>query len=293
MNRYRFIGYLMIALSVACNDQSQVADAYGNFESRETIISAEANGKVLSLTIDEGMQLAKNTVIGKIDSTQVYLKWQQLQAQREAVKTKLATIDANSNVLLTQKTTAETELGRIKNLLMEGAATQQQMDQASGKYDMLTKQVKSTQVQKQTVYAELKSLKVQEDIVLDQLKKCTLLNPLKGTVLEIYTEENEVVAAGKPVYKIANLDALDLRVYASGEQLPNISLGKKVTVRIDAANNTYKNIEGTVTWISSTAEFTPKIIQTKTERVKLVYAVKVNVKNDGSLKIGMPGEVIF
>lgn len=293
MNRYLFIGYVMIAITVACNNSNQKADAYGNFESRETIISSEATGKLLTLTIEEGMQIAKGTFVGTVDTTQVYLTLQQVKAQRDAVSTKLASIDANIDVLTTQKETAETELNRVKKLVENAAATQQQLDQVKGNYDVLINKIKSTQVQKQTVYAELKSLKVKETIVLDQLKKCKVLNPLKGTVLEIYTEENEMVAAGKPIYKIANLDVLDLRVYVSGAQLSGIAIGNTVTVRIDADEEDYKKLQGAVSWIASNAEFTPKIIQTKEERVKLVYAVKVKVINDGSLKIGMPGEVVF
>ena len=284
---------IVLNLVTGCDGDGHEADAYGNFESRETIVSAEVPGKILKLTIDEGQILKKNTVVGKIDSTQTWLKLEQLKAQKKVIAAKLASVDANIAVLQTQQKNAKTELDRVKKLFEKKAATQQQYDQVSGSYDVIIDQITSAQVQKQSVYAEMQTLDVQIQMVVDQLQKCKVVNPISGTVLEKYVEENELVGAGKAIYKIANLNTLDLRVYVSGSQLSNLKIGNKAKVFIDTNSEEMKELEGTITWISGDAEFTPKIIQTKEERVKLVYAVKIKVTNDGSLKIGMPGEVVF
>ena len=167
------------------------------------------------------------------------------------------------------------------------------MDDIEGKLDVVNNQIKSTRVQKNSVYAELSALDAQLDMLRDQLKKCHVVNPIDGSVLEQFVEQYELVATGKSIYKIADLSTMDLRVYVSGAQLPHIKIGQKVTVFMDQSKRTNRELEGEVSWISSKAEFTPKIIQTKEERVDLVYAVKVKVKNDGSIKIGMPGEIKF
>jgi HlyD family secretion protein len=185
---------------------------------------------------------------------------------------------------------AENDQQRIKNLIKDKAATPKQLDDINGHIDILKQQMKSVETQNVPIVNEVKSIEIQIQQIEDQIEKSIIKNPVKGTVLVKYAEPNEITAFGKPLYKIADLDEMTLRVYISETQLASIKVGQEVTVKIDAAEQ-MKSYKGTVTWVSETAEFTPKIIQTKEERVNLVYAVKVLVKNDGSLKIGMPAEM--
>ena len=194
------------------------------------------------------------------------------------------------NVLNEQLKTAKIEQTRIQNMYAENAATKRQIDEIDGKVKVIEKQISSVQTQNSPILNEIKSIKVQIEKLDDQIKKSKISNPVDGTVLTKYAEPSEITAFGKPLYKIANLNEMELRVYVTETQLAQIKIGQKVTVAIDAVNDT-KKYEGNITWISAQAEFTPKVIQTKEERANLVYAVKVAVKNDGSLKIGMPAEV--
>lgn len=291
MKTYKILGIGMLLLVASCGSNENESDAFGNFETRETIISAESNGKMLQLNVEEGQQLKANTEVGLIDTTQLSLNKGQLLAKRRAIAANLNTIDANIQVLETQKATLETELQRIRNLIDDDAATQQQLDDLQGKYDVLVRQIRSTSIQKESVYAEIAAMDAQLKSIDDQLRKCHIVNPVNGTVLEKYVETHEIVGAGKSIYKIADLSIMDLRVYVSGSQLPHIKIGQEVRVYIDENKDENRELKGTISWISSKAEFTPKIIQTKEERVNLVYAVKVSVSNDGSIKIGMPGEI--
>ncbi|MBN1599118.1 MAG: HlyD family efflux transporter periplasmic adaptor subunit [Bacteroidales bacterium] len=283
------IGILIFLTS--CNNGDDQADAFGNFETRETIVAAEVNGKIIKLEIDEGQVLKANELIGIIDTIQLYLNFTQVAAKKKSVQAKLSTIDANVKVLEAQKESLETELKRVKKLIEDDAATTQKLDDLEGKLDVLNNQIKSTLVQKNSIYAEIQSMYAQLAMIEDQIQKCKIINPIDGTVLEKYVEPHELVAAGKSIYKIADLSEMDLRVYVSGSQLSDIKIGQEITVMFDKNKDENSELKGIITWISSKAEFTPKIIQTKEERVNLVYAVKVKVKNDGSIKIGMPGEI--
>lgn len=175
-------------------------------------------------------------------------------------------------------------------MFAENAATKRQVDEINGKVNVLNEQIKSIKTQEAPISNEQKSIDVQIEKINDQIQKCKITSPFQGTVLAKYSEENEITNFGKPLYKLADLTTMTLRVYISEKQLNQIKVGQKVTVKIDTQED-MKSYPGTISWISSSAEFTPKIIQTKEERANLVYAVKVNVKNDGSLKIGMPAEM--
>ena len=175
-------------------------------------------------------------------------------------------------------------------MFAENAATKRQVDEIDGKVSVILEQIKSVETQNAPIVNEVKSIDVQIEKIDDQIQKSKIINPIKGTVLAKYAEPNEVTAFGKPIYKIADISEMTLRVYVSETQLSQIKVGQNVTIKIDAEKE-MKSYQGTISWIASSAEFTPKIVQTKEERVNLVYAVKVNVKNDGSLKIGMPAEM--
>ena len=266
------------------------ADGYGNFEATEITISSEANGKLEFLNLEEGQVLEKGTIIGLVDTVQAYLSKQQLLASKQTVASKSGGVWSQVSVLNQQLQTAKREQQRIQNMFDENAATQRQLDQANSQVDVLKKQIQNVETQNSPIVNEVKSINAKVAQIEEQITKSKITNPIRGTVLTKYAEQGEIVSFGKPLYKIADLNEMTLRVYVSETQLPNIKIGQKVTVKIDSGDD-LKDYNGTISWISSSAEFTPKIIQTKEERVNLVYAVKVKVKNDGSLKIGMPAEM--
>ncbi len=283
---------VLIALLSACSAETE-SDAYGNFEAIETIISSETTGKLISFTIKEGQTYQVNERVGVVDTLNLYLQKQQLLASKAAVGSKISNILSQIDVYKEQKTTLLKDQKRLQELLKEGAATQKQVDDINGKINVTDKQIASIETQNKSVLNEIKSLEWKAKIIDEQISKCKIENPINGTVLEKYVSESEFVTTGKPLYKIANLDVLELRVYISGAQLSKIKIGQKVKVLIDESKTENYETQGIISWVSNQAEFTPKIIQTKEERVKLVYAVKVKVKNDGRLKIGMPGEMLI
>ena len=285
------IGILLTAITIiSCIKNNEKADAYGNFEATEITVSSESNGKIEFLNVEEGAQLIKGSLVGLIDTLQLHYNREQLKASIETVQSKSTSVLSQINVLNEQLKTAKIEQTRIQNMYAENAATKRQIDEIDGKVKVIEKQISSVQTQNAPILNEIKSIKVQIEKLDDQIKKSKISNPVDGTVLTKYAEPSEITAFGKPLYKIANLNEMELRVYVTETQLAQIKIGQKVTVAIDADNDT-KKYEGNITWISAQAEFTPKVIQTKEERANLVYAVKVAVKNDGSLKIGMPAEV--
>lgn len=281
---------LTAIILISCNKNNEKADAYGNFEATEITVSSESNGKIEFLNVEEGAQLKKGSLVGLIDTLQLHYNREQLKASIETVQSKSTSVLSQINVLNEQLKTAKIEQTRIQNMYAENAATKRQIDEIDGKVKVIEKQISSVQTQNAPILNEIKSIKVQIEKLDDQIKKSKITNPVDGTVLTKYAEPSEITAFGKPLYKIANLNEMELRVYVTETQLAQIKIGQKVTVAIDADNDT-KKYEGNITWISAQAEFTPKVIQTKEERANLVYAVKVAVKNDGSLKIGMPAEV--
>lgn len=274
---------------ISCKTNSN-ANGYGNFEAVETTISAEGNGKIIQFNLNEGDILKKGDLIGVIDTIPLALKKQQIEASKKSIIAQSNSILSQLEVLKAQLNTAKQSQKRIENMIADSAATPQQLDDINGKITVLNKQMNSVLAQNKPTLSQLKNTDAQLKEIEDQLKKNHIINPINGTVLVKYVEPNEVISFGKPLYKIADLSTLQLRVYISETQLSEIKLGQKVKVTVDNGSTT-KNYEGTILWIASEAEFTPKIIQTKDERVNLVYAVKVDVKNDGGLKIGMPAEM--
>lgn len=280
-------------IALACGNGNNKSDAYGNFEATEVLVGAEVQGKILKLNIEEGQNLVKDQAVGYIDSLSAYLRKLQLIAQIEASTAKLAQVQSQIEVQEEQKKPLLREQDRTNKLVAAQAAPTKQLDDINSQLDLINKQIISTHVQNQAISGEIKALKFQADQAQDQLNKSIIRNPINGTVLEKYIEPGEIAILGKNLYKIADLSVMKLRVYVSGAQLPNIKIGQKVTVLIDKTSDENRKLEGTISWISQQTEFTPKIIQTKEERVNMVYAIKVDVQNDGSLKIGMPGEVKF
>ncbi|MXO24701.1 HlyD family efflux transporter periplasmic adaptor subunit [Apibacter sp. B3924] len=290
------LGTFMFLLS--CNRNKFEHDASGTFEATEVIVSSEANGKLESFQLTEGDQLAKGQYVGYVDSIQLYLKKRQLIATNKAIQVKRPDISVQVSSIKEQIAKAEFEKRRIQRLLADNAATQKQLDDANSQIEVLKKslnaQVNSLSTSVNSLNEESNTNTVQVSQIEDQLKKCKIINPIQGTVLNKFVEEKEVVTQGKALYKIADTKNLFLRAYIVSEQLEKIKIGQKVKVFINISEDKQKSYPGTITWISDKAEFTPKTIQTQDERQNLVYAVKIAVTNtDGLIKIGMYGDVDF
>jgi len=306
-----FFGITIISVIFlsACNGNENGFDASGTFEADETIVSSELGGKLLSFNVEEGMHLTKDSVIGSVDATNINLQQEQVEASINALEQKTSDVTPQIQLLQDQLAVQQSRLDnlwhektRIENLLKADAATGKQLDDVNAEIDMLKKNMNVTRqqinVQKSNVatqnrgiLSESEPLKKRIEQLKDQQQRANIVNPVTGTVLTKYAEAGEVTSAGKALYKIADLSELNLRAYVTGVQLPTIKLGQQVKVMIDQGEKKYKEYTGDIIWISDKAEFTPKTIQTKEERANLVYAIKVKVKNDGYLKIGMYGEV--
>ena len=278
-------------LLMACQTNNDTADAYGNFEAEAVIVSAETPGKILELNVDKGDKIKAGYSTALIDTVQLHLQLLQLDAQQTAVAAKRQSIQSQIAVFQEQKTNLEINEERIQKMLKDGAATQKQLDDIQGQISVIDKQIDNTKTQFTLINKEQEVLETQKASVSDKLNRCNIKSPVSGTILETYAEQGELTTAGKALFKIADISELELKVYVSGAQLPHVKLGQQLDVLVDKNSKENQHFSGIITWISSEAEFTPKIIQTKEERVKLVYAVKVTVKNEGTLKIGMPGEV--
>lgn len=307
----RTITSLLVIVIMACNRNQNKFDASGTFEADEVIVSASASGKILTLDIDEGSTLAKDSVVGLVDPTDLSLQKQQVQASIEALNEKTSDATPQIKMLQDQLKVQQAQLdnllheqARIENLLKEDAATKKQLDDINFQIESAKKQMNVTQqqinvqrnnvaTQNRGILSESKPLQKKAEQLQEQLNKTNIRNPINGTVITKYAETGEITSNGKPLYKIADLSTLNLRAYVTGDQLPQIKLGQQVAVFIDSGAKNYRKLSGTITWVSDKAEFTPKTIQTKDERANLVYAIKVKVKNDGYLKIGMYGEVKF
>ncbi|OGU59161.1 MAG: hypothetical protein A2X64_07150 [Ignavibacteria bacterium GWF2_33_9] len=292
-----FVIMVMILFFQACDRNEDSADCYGNFEATDIIISAEGNGKILSLNCEEGDIVKQNQVLGYIDTVQLVLQKEQIEASIYAITSKVRDVQVEVNVLNEKRKAILVEKERVIKLFKDGAATSKQMDEVNSQIDILDKQIDATRKGLTTtnsgILAEIKPLQIRLKQVEDQLQKCKITVPINGTILNKFAEQGEFTVIGKPLLKIANLDYLILKGFISETQLAEIKIGQKVTVRFDDGKNSTKNLIGKLINIANQAEFTPKIIQTKDERVNLVYAVKIKVQNDGSIKIGMPAEAYF
>ena len=308
----KIIAYVFIlALLVSCRSKQNEFDASGSFEADEVIVSSLANGRILSLNLDEGTLLEKDSIVGLVDATGLDLQKEEveasiksLQMQTQSVTEQVKLLQDQLGVQQSQLDNMEKERKRVENLVKLDAATGKQLDDIHSQIAVIKKQMAVTrqqiQVQKDNtatrnrgILSQSEPMKKRISQIEDQLKKTAIRNPIKGTVLTQYAEAGEVTTMGKAIYKIADLSELYLRAYISGTQLAQAKLGQLVKLRVDDGKDKYREYNGTITWISDKAEFTPKTIQTKEERASLVYAIKVKVKNDGTLKIGMYGEVKF
>jgi len=284
------IGAVMLA---GCNKKDNQADAYGNFEATEVVVSSETSGRILQLNVSEGVEIDEGNIIALIDTTLFHLQKAEIDAGMRSIRTRINSINAQNDILDQQIANLNVNIARIGNMLKDEAATQKQYDDLTGQLAVLQKQISANNTQKASIAAELSVYESKKAMVNEQLVRSTVRSPLKGTVIEKYSEAGEITAAGKPIVKVADLTVIRLKAYVSGAQLGSIKIGQECSVRIDDGRKGYKTFTGKISYIADKAEFTPKIIQTKEERVTLVYAVMIDVMNDGSIKSGMPGEAIF
>jgi HlyD family secretion protein len=291
--KYTLLIIMSVAFLAGCNNKYDKADAYGNFEAIEVMVSAETNGRILRFDVREGTEIGMGEEIALIDTTMLFLQKAEIKAAMNGIRTKINSINAQNGILEQQISNIRVNISRIENMLKDDAATQKQYDDLTGQVAVLEKQIAANNTQKASVAAELSVYESKAATLNEQIRRSSAKSPLGGTVIEKYAEEGEFTAAGKPLVKIADLSLIRLKVYVSGAQLADIKTGQDVTVRIDRGKNDYASFKGIISYISDKAEFTPKIIQTKEERVSFVYAVIIDVENDGSMKSGMPGEAIF
>lgn len=286
------VAALVALVTLAACGGDPEPDAYGNFEATEVVVSAQAGGQVERFVPVEGMELARGAVVAVIDTTPLVLEREQLVAQRAATGARRTEVSRQLRVLEVQRDIARRAYERTRRLYDAQAATAPQLDQAERDYRTLLAQIEAARAQRRSVGLDVATNEAREAQVRERIGRSSVVNPQAGTVLATYARAGEVVQAGQPLYRIADLDTLVLRAYVSGGQLGAVRLGQRVQVRVDGGADALRTLPGTVTWVSPTAEFTPTPVQTREERADLVYAVKIRVPNpDGALKIGMPGDV--
>jgi HlyD family secretion protein len=307
----RTILLLLFPLLFSCHSTTREFDASGSFEADEVVVSSQVNGQLLQFSVNEGDSLAPGQVVGIIDSSSLSLQKAQVNATIRSLSEKTQTVAPQVQLLNNQLAVQQAQLQnlahekeRIERLVKADAATGKQLDDINSQIEVTKRQMEVTRqqiavqrsniaTQNRGILSEKAPLEKQLALVEEQLSKARITNPAKGIVLTKYAEQGEVTAAGKPLYKIADLSVMTLRAYVTGGQLSQLKLNQQVSVGIDDGKGGYRMYKGTITWISDKAEFTPKTIQTKEERANLVYAFKIRVPNDGYLKIGMYGEVKF
>lgn len=293
----------------SCGNKKENYDASGSFEADEVVVSSELGGQLLQLNVNEGDSLAQGQIVGLIDSTNLALQKAQVKATIQSLSEKTNNVQPQVQLLQNQLAVQQSQLKnllhekeRTERLVKADAATPKQLDDINAQIDVIRKQMAVTQqqinvqktntaTQNRSILSEAGPLQKQVAQVEENISKTKVVNPINGTVITKYAEQGEITSPGKALYKIADLSTLNLKAYVTGAQLSQIKLGQQVKVLVDDGAKNYRTYNGTITWISDKAEFTPKTIQTKEERANLVYAVKIKVKNDGYLKIGMYGEV--
>ncbi len=284
---------ITVFLFSSCNNREDEADAWGNFEATEVLISAESNGKIIAFAVEEGMILSENKLVAIIDTTLFSMQLDEIGLSEKTISSNISTISSQNDILKQQISNLEINISRVKNMLKDQAATQKQYDDLLGQKAVIQKQIESNNSRKATVVSELAVLESKKEQLKERISRCYILTPSKGTLIQKYAEKGEITSAGRPLVKIADLSTIKLKVYISGSQLAEVKTGDICRVRIDKGESEYYNYDGQIIKISDKAEFTPKIIQTKEERVSMVYALTIAVENDGRIKSGMPGEAIF
>jgi HlyD family secretion protein len=284
---------ILVFLAAGCGRGVSDADAWGTFEADEVIISAETSGRIVRMNITEGAVVSGGAVIAVTDTTMALLQRAELDAATAQAQARLAGIAAQDAVIQQQMDNLSINIERTRRMLADGATTQKQLDDLTGQMEVLRRQADANNTQRRAVAAEQQGVAAKRALIDEQIARSTVYAPYDATVIEKYASAYEITAAGKPLAKLADMRTMKLKVWVSGASLARVIPGATCTVRIDDGVKGYRDFPGTITHVSEKAEFTPKIIQTKEERVTLVYAVTIDVQNDGSIKSGMPGEAIF
>ena len=292
---YLCLAAVAVLVLAGCGKKSKDYDATGIFEATETTVYAEQSGQLLSFDVEEGTSVAADSEVALIDTTQLWLKMAQMEATKKVYANQKPDLEKQIAATRQQLQKAKQEQQRYAELVKDGAAPSKMLDDMTSQVSVLQKQldaqISSLNTQISSLNSQQSTVDVQLSQLADQLKKCHVKAPLSGTVLEKYVERGEFVATGKPLFKIGDMDNMFLRAYITSSQLQAVKVGQAVKVFADYGGGDRKEYEGRVTWIASRSEFTPKTILTDDERADQVYAVKIAVKNDGYLKIGMYGEV--
>lgn len=295
MKKYSII--LLAICLAACGSKEKEYDATGTFEATEVTVSAEQSGALLRFALDEGDNIKAGSEVGLIDTTQIWLKLRQADATKTVYQSQKPDLEKQIAATRQQLENAQTEKKRYQELVNDGAAPSKMLDDATNQVKVLQRQldalVSTLNTQLSTLNSQLSTVDVQKNQLWDQLRKCHIVAPISGTVLEKYVEQGEFAVTGKPLFKMGDTHNMYMRAYVTSAQLEHVKVGQKVKVFADFGNEQRKEYAGTVSWISSRSEFTPKTILTDDERADLVYAVKIAVKNDGTIKIGMYGEAMF
>lgn len=297
-NMKRSFAYpLLVLLAASCVEGNKAYDASGVFESTEVTVSAEGNGKILSLDLQEGDRLEAGQIVGCIDTVQLHLSEVQLEASRRAVGSGRLDISRQIAALESQIGKQRQELDRFTKLEKAGASNRKQVEDIQAQIETLERQLaaqeESLNSSNRNVSGQADALEAQIEQIRDRIRKCVITSPVAGTVLAKYSEAGEFAALGRALFKVADIDNIRLRAYITADQLTSLKLGQQVRVFADQGSSGRKEYAGTLIWISDKAEFTPKTIQTRDERANLVYAVKIAVENDGLIKLGMYGDIKF
>lgn len=282
---------LLMGTLSACDSSDEMANGYGNFEADEVVISAKVPGELMAFTVEEGEQYKKGTVVGYVDTIPLHLQRAELLANKRGMSSKIASVMAQLEVLKDEKANIEREQRRLVKLVEAGAATTQQLDDVNGKILVVNSRIKSTRSQNPSIIGQVEAIDAKMLQLENRIQNSEIVIPVNGVVLHKIAEAHEYTGPGKPLFKMADISELNVRVYLPQTVMTEIELNQKVTIKVDGPDGQLVSYDGVISWISSEAEFTPKTIQTKETRVDLVYAVKVRVKNNGALKIGMPAEL--
>lgn len=280
----------LLPMLIGCGGDSNKADAYGTFEVDEVRVSSKATGELVSFSIEEGMRLPADSSVGYVDSTELHLQRAEIEAALRAAHAKQLTTDAQMRVTQREREQLKLDHNRIESMYQQKAATQKQLEDITTALDLASKRLELLGTQYPAINAEISNINARKALLEERIHNAVLINPINGIVLTKFVQQHELISPGKPLYTIADMSVMYLKAFVSGPQLSEIKLGQHVRVYTDLPDSKMQEHDGVISWISSKAEFTPKSVQTRDERVALVYAIKVRVKNSGTIQIGMPGE---
>lgn len=295
MKKILIFATMLTGILVSTSCEQPKADATGVFEARTVTVSSEVNGRILSLGVKEGDKITADQELALIDTLQYSIQKRQLQASRQTLNQTSVNTSVQTGAIKVQIEQLEREKQRVENLIAVGAATKRQKEQIETQINALKKQIEAageTIGNTNNVTSGHKDVnKIQIEALDQMLDRCHIKAPLSGTVMSTFAEVGEVTGAGHPLLKISNLEDVWLMAYFPGSKLAEIELGQKVKVKTLYGGDSEKEYEGTITWIASESQFTPKSVPTSDERANIVYAVKIAIKNDGKVRPGLSGEV--